>query len=205
MNTATKTVITLLVLVGAFYAFNSYIYTQKQQGADGEPYRGTLSGEAVCLPHKDPTLGTKECALGMKTDVGEHYVLDLTLLSQEQPAFQTGDRFTATGLITPIERLSTDQWQNYAVVGVFSVTDSVERLGSQGRYMDIETYVKTAISDLSPIKETVGGKFYVTSIETNNGKGVVSYEDGHNAYTADFTYSVNAEGKPTIVDFIVRK
>jgi len=117
------------LLVGGFFAFNSYIYNEKQgNGEVVEPYRGTLSGEVVCLPHKD-TSGpiTLECAIGMRTDVGEHYVLDMTLLSQENPPLDTGDRFTANGLITPIERLSTDQWNKYDVVGVFSVTDSLQK------------------------------------------------------------------------------
>ncbi|MBY0294204.1 hypothetical protein K2Q08_02635 [Patescibacteria group bacterium] len=73
-----------------------------------------------------------------------------------------------------------------------------------GRYMDVETYVRTNISNLSSVKEQLGGKFYVTSIETHGGAGAVSYEDGHNAYTADFTYHVTEEGKPVVDSFQVR-
>lgn len=73
-----------------------------------------------------------------------------------------------------------------------------------GRYMDIESYVKNDISNLSPVKEQLGGTFYVTEIETEDGAGAVSYEDGHNAYTADFTYTIAADGKPTITNFTVR-
>lgn len=74
----------------------------------------------------------------------------------------------------------------------------------EGRYMDIETYVKQNIRTLSPLKETVGGTFYVTEIESDGGTGTVEYEDGHNAYTADFTYIVDANGKPTIDTFVIR-
>jgi hypothetical protein len=115
------------VLVGAFYAFNAYIYHEKQGGPQTyEPYRATLTGEYVCLPHKD-TNGpqTLECALGIKTDVGEYYAVDFALMSQTSPTLQTGQRFTASGTITPIERLSSDHWQKYNVAGIFSVTDSV--------------------------------------------------------------------------------
>ena len=73
-----------------------------------------------------------------------------------------------------------------------------------GRYMDIESYVKNDISTLSPVKEQLGGTFYVTEIETKDGTGTVSYEDGHNAYTADFTYTVADDGKPTITNFTIR-
>ena len=60
----------------------------------------------------------------------------------------------------------------------------------------IEAYVTLNISQLSTVSATMGGEFHVTSIQAENGTGVVEYEDGHNAYTADFTYQ--DEGKPAI-------
>lgn len=120
----------LAILIGGFFAFNHYIYTEKQGGDQTvESYRGTLTGEVVCLPHKD-TDGphTMECAFGMRTETGEHYALDLALMSQQGPILDSGDRFIASGMITPIELLSTDQWQKYDIEGIFSVTDSVEKL-----------------------------------------------------------------------------
>lgn len=115
-----------LAVVG-FYAFNAYIYAEKQgEPAEIDRYRGTLSGEVVCLPPADkdgPT--TRECAMGLRTDTGEHYALDLNLMSQEHPPLQTGERISASGMITPIEMLSTDRWRKYDVVGIFSVTDSL--------------------------------------------------------------------------------
>lgn len=112
---------TMFLAVG-FFAFNSYIYTQKQQGGNVDRYTATLSGEYVCLPHRD-TRGpqTLECAFGMKTDVGEYYALDLNSLSIK-PDLKTGKKFTATGIITPVEMLSTDYWQKYAIEGIFSVS-----------------------------------------------------------------------------------
>lgn len=120
----------LIILVGGFYALNAYIYAEKQSdGTDIVAYRGTLEGEVVCLPHAN-TEGpqTMECAYGLKTDVGEHYALDLSAFSQEAPGMDTGDRISAAGLITPVELLSSDHWQNYDIEGIFSVTDSVKKL-----------------------------------------------------------------------------
>lgn len=74
-----------------------------------------------------------------------------------------------------------------------------------GRVMSIESYVSANISILSPIKETVGGTFFVTSIQAANGTGVVSYEDGHNAYTADFTYTIDERTGITIIGFGIRE
>ncbi len=119
----------VILLAVAFYSLNVYIYAEKQGNGDIQAYRGTLAGEVVCLPKIDtggPT--TLECALGLKTDAGEHYALDLAVMSQEQPGLNTGERISASGLITPIEMLSSDHWKKYDVEGIFSVTDSLRKL-----------------------------------------------------------------------------
>lgn len=69
---------------------------------------------------------------------------------------------------------------------------------------NIGQYITENISSLSPEPEVLGGTYYVTDIQTENGTGVVSYEDGHNAYTADFTYSVSAEGALSVDSFVIR-
>ena len=75
---------------------------------------------------------------------------------------------------------------------------------TEERYMDIETYMRTSISELSPIESQLGGTFFVTDIQIEDGTGVVEYEDGHNAYTADFTYVIAENGKPEVLSFTVR-
>lgn len=91
------------------------------------PYRTALSGEYVCLPHKDTTgPQAEECAYGLKTDDGYYYAIDFALMSQEQQPLATGQRITANGLVTPLEWLSTNHWQRYPIEGIFSVTDSVK-------------------------------------------------------------------------------
>lgn len=120
--------IVLTLLVGGFFLLNNYIYQAKQASNEtSESYRGTLAGEYVCLPRTDGG-ESDECVYGMKTDVGEYYAVDFSLMSQVPDAqLSIGDRFQATGLITPIENLSTSFWDAYPVEGIFSVTDSVER------------------------------------------------------------------------------
>lgn len=75
----------------------------------------------------------------------------------------------------------------------------------QGKLMDIETYVRANISEISPVKEQLGGTFYVTKIETNDGVGVVEYEDGHNAYVADFTYTMSDLEGIKFPTFVIRE
>jgi hypothetical protein len=95
-----------------------------QQPALGD--RTTLTGTYACLPHKDTAgLQTDECASGLKLANGSYYVLDFQLMSQPIPEHQNGDTLTASGLLTPIEAISTDQWQKYDIKGFFSVTDIV--------------------------------------------------------------------------------
>ena len=68
----------------------------------------------------------------------------------------------------------------------------------------VEEYVRLHISDLSREKAVLGGTLFVTKIEAINGSGVVEYEDGHNAFTADFTYTNTDGNAPTITTFVVR-
>lgn len=70
--------------------------------------------------------------------------------------------------------------------------------------MTIEEYVRQNISALSPEQAVLGGTYYVTSIEAHGGAGTVSYEDGHVAHTADFTYSVDEQGRPSVQTFVIR-
>jgi len=94
------------------------------------PQRAELSGEFLCLPHID-TAGpqTEECAFGLKTDDGIYYAIDFGAMSQTVPAeLKSGVRISASGVMVPIEQLSTDHWQRYPIKGIFSVTDSLKIL-----------------------------------------------------------------------------
>jgi len=61
----------------------------------------------------------------------------------------------------------------------------------ESREKVITKYINDNISRLSPEKESLGGKFYVTKINFINGKtGSVTYEDGHASFNANFGYEV---------------
>lgn len=116
--------ILLAFLIGAFFVLNSYIYNEKQADTDGTQ-RISIEGEYVCLPAKDPSIALDECAAGVRVN-DQYYAIDLGLMSQGAPALTEGDTLTASGIITPIENLSTDYWDRFPVVGIFSVTDSLQ-------------------------------------------------------------------------------
>lgn len=117
-----------VLLVGGFFAFNAYLYQEKQEVSTEsyEPYRASLSGEYVCLPKVGDGPHTLECTFGMKADTGEFYAVDFNLMSQEHRPLEVGERFSANGTVTPLERLSSSHWQQYDIEGIFSVTDSVQ-------------------------------------------------------------------------------
>lgn len=93
-------------------------------------------------------------------------------------------------------------------VQVFDGQAAVKQIEANDRTVGIEEYVKRNIAGLSAEAGSpgeLGGTHQVTAFEASGGKGVVSYEDGHNAYTADFTYSTDSKGVVTIKTFVVRK
>ena len=121
---------TLLVglIVGLFIALNTPLPQSEEVVIETEPYRATLAGEYVCLPLKDKSATQpqiEECAFGLRTESGEYYAIDFNLMSQMHSPLAVGDNLSAAGVVTPIDRLSTDQWQKYEVKAIFSVTDSL--------------------------------------------------------------------------------
>ena len=70
--------------------------------------------------------------------------------------------------------------------------------------MDLPTFMNVHISELSPVQETLGGKFYVTDVTASGGVGVVRYDDGHAQYVADFTYKGSDTKGYIITKFKIR-
>ena len=67
----------------------------------------------------------------------------------------------------------------------------------------VTSYISKNISALSPEKEVLGGTFYVTNITFDAGTGTVEYEDGHNAFVADFSYEFTESGQVDITSFVI--
>lgn len=119
------------------------------------------------------------------------------------PYFAFPLRSGATGstalVIHPPLNQSADEADS---VAIRTIAESVKL--SSSSEPQIETYIRDNISQLSPIKEQLGGTFYITNLRLNNGQGVVEYEDGHNAYVADFNYS-SANGTTSVTNFTIRQ
>lgn len=69
----------------------------------------------------------------------------------------------------------------------------------------VKDYLANHLSTLSPTKEVLGGKFYLTKITfTGTREADISYEDGHIALEAKVNYALDAQ-KLTITNFKVTK
>ncbi len=66
----------------------------------------------------------------------------------------------------------------------------------------VRTYFDEHLSDISPEKEVLGGKFFITSLtvatstasSSGYAEGHVSYEDGHNAFVATYRFALKSDG-----------
>lgn len=67
----------------------------------------------------------------------------------------------------------------------------------------VENYIMENISELSPVKEVLGGKFYVTDFAFADDQTVeIKYEDGHNAYKAKVVFGLNT-GEVIVNNFLI--
>jgi hypothetical protein len=86
----------------------------------------SVDGVSACLPHRGDGPHTMECALGLKIDESTYYALDTRQLNSDSLlGVEAATQIHVTGLYTPIEMLSSNQWQKYAIKGIISA-DSVK-------------------------------------------------------------------------------
>ena len=68
----------------------------------------------------------------------------------------------------------------------------------------VENYLRENISDLSPQKEVLGGKFYINKIDwVEDNLGFVEYEDGHILLKASFDYKINTSNQNNDYSLII--
>ncbi len=124
--------IALMILVIILFVIFFVVYftsgvrhrpTERSFAADVTSHRATLLGMFTCLPHiTSDGPHTEECAYGIKTDDGAYYALDFGALSTV-PSLSAGNQIQVSGLLTPVEMLSSNHWQRYPIQGILSATD----------------------------------------------------------------------------------
>lgn len=86
----------------------------------------------------------------------------------------------------------------------FDIIADSSNLLSEEKQKVVEASIKENISELSPEKEVLGGKFMVTSIAFGEkGNARVSYEDGHNAYIANVRFTFEENDQVKILDWMI--
>lgn len=118
----------MVVIVGYFLVLQIWgLSVMEGDDIDSTPQPMVLEGTYLCLPHLD-TSGpqTEECAFGIQADTGEFYAVNFGASADAMQQFQANARIHAEGFFVPKEALSTDQWQKYDMVGIFTVTQMLE-------------------------------------------------------------------------------
>lgn len=93
----------------------------------------TLRGVFACLPHKGDGPSTLECAYGMKAQNGSYYALDFSDTPVSSFDLPMDTLYSVTGLLVPIEMISSNQWQSYDIRGIMKVS-SYEELAKPQSY-----------------------------------------------------------------------
>ncbi|OGI68524.1 hypothetical protein A2738_01420 [Candidatus Nomurabacteria bacterium RIFCSPHIGHO2_01_FULL_42_15] len=93
---------------------------------DGSPAI-TKEGRIVCLPHTNPDgPQTLECAFGFRTNDGVYYALDGGDMPDQISTTPMDQDVRIEGRFTAVEKLSSDFWQRYPIIGIITVTVIVE-------------------------------------------------------------------------------
>ncbi len=134
-NIVIAVIVLLLLISGGWYVASIPTVTESPEQNSGTfpdtdqivPRNITVEGYWECLPHKDTTgPQTLECAFGIKTERGDgHYAIDTRLMSTYPIDSPTGAKVRVTGILTPVEMLSSIQ--RYDIDGIISAT-SIEKI-----------------------------------------------------------------------------
>ena len=82
-----------------------------------------MEGTYGCVPRIDGT-STSECLPALKM-AGEFYALDLAQVIEAggNISLRVGETITVGGMFTPIEEISSDQWDVYRIQGIMKVEE----------------------------------------------------------------------------------
>ncbi len=191
--------IVIALLIGGYFVWNNLNKKTVQNISGRQPVSQSTSTSMNFTPE-------------FEMAVDKFISTRIAVLSPVAPA--TGTTFTVIKVerTSPAERLVvyTDGTATYTAKGVFSFPEpkkidivSFDLLpdgASSGtsQHWDDEglqlaaDYIKEHVSELSPEKEVLGGKFYITKITFENaGNAIVEYEDGHIALRAHVSFMVD--------------
>ncbi len=101
----------------------NWMIAEMIRGAYSEiPHTQTIIGYWECLPVKDHTIEhTLECAIGIAVDQSDgHFAVNTSLMSQYPVDFPTGTKVRISGVVTPVNQLSSIQ--KFDIDGIINAT-----------------------------------------------------------------------------------
>lgn len=79
----------------------------------------SVSGTAICLPHRDEHKRLLECAFGLRTEDGSNYAVDVTSINLGVlQDMESAERIAVAGTFVPLEAVASDQWLKYDIKGI---------------------------------------------------------------------------------------
>jgi len=101
--------------------------------------------------------------------------------------------------ISAKEKIKIIFGEGTATIGAFGLSLTDVACSDLTLRDNIESYLKTNISKLSPVKPVLGGTWHVIGVSTDLSKssGIVVYEDGHIQEKKNFSFSADAKGEIT--------
>ena len=119
---------------------------QVVEDLDPKPQNLTLTGTYECLPRIDGEVGADdECIFGLRTDEGEHYAVIFGQSASSIEGFKNRARITAEGFLVIKEALSSSEWMNYDMVGIFTITNMIKQSSPAEGKLNIEAICGEAL------------------------------------------------------------
>lgn len=84
-----------------------------------------------------------------------------------------------------------------------AATTSLNSYPAASGPMSVEDYLRQNINAIAP-EQAPSGSWTITNLTARDGSGTITYTDGGRSYTADYTYTMDANGVPTVTAFIPR-
>jgi len=211
-GTPPKSHLPLLILILVIVLVGAFAYTKRENNTPVQ--NGTMTSTPESSTAKEFTPEVKQAI--------EKFVTTRMDILSPIPA-ATGTKFT----VSSIEHkdggetliVYSDTKTDYTGRGVFETKGEKElnivafdiissstvqsgKMANREEQKLVEDYIKNNLSTLSPEKEVLGGKFFVTGLSFQSSRqATVEYEDGHNMYTAEVTYEVENGKDVKIVEW----
>jgi predicted negative regulator of RcsB-dependent stress response len=81
----------------------------------------TVTGNFSCLPLKTGAEPIEDCELGVKSNDGTYYALDISRIQDANTDLKAEDTIAVTGFVLPASAVVGSQWERYAVSGIIKV------------------------------------------------------------------------------------